>query len=350
MYPLTVEDKAFLEQIKKAVLAGDAEAFSSLISYPVAIRPNSKTIKLQGPADVKRHSAAIFTERLKSAVQSQTPDSLFKNWRGVMIGNGEIWFSQVLEKDGQGENWKYRIIGINPEESSVHNRVDEPGIQIQPGPPVKSPSEPKENFLHYVVAKGDTANAICRKFQVSLEQLLASNPGLNVERLWVGQRVRIPKKEGDANPEDRSVNLSVSLPNFELYPAQSNPIGRFAKTKIPESGIDWKMQDYLRFSDDNPLNFAGKYTLFEIGCGTGCIEFCLIDRTTGIVVPGKDFNQNFPEGYNGLMGLQYRQGSSLLVVYHATAFKYPVSVDYYLWDGAKFNLLRSDQIQSRAMR
>jgi len=199
MYPVTSEDKAFLEQIKNVVLADDAQAFSRMISYPVAIRPNDKTIKLEGPADIKKNSAAIFTARLKSAVRSQTPDSLFKNWRGVMIGKGEIWFSKVLEKDSQGENWEYRIIGINPEESSVHNTGnEEPGIE--PGPPVKSPSDAQENVPHYVVAKGDTAIAICRKFQISTEQLLESNPGLDVKRLSVGQRVRIPMKEDAAAP------------------------------------------------------------------------------------------------------------------------------------------------------
>ena len=210
-------------------------------------------------------------------------------------------------------------------------------------PALTGKTEPPSEAIVYVVAKGDSAAAICRKFQISQEELLANNPGLKVTRLLVGQRVKLPSQANAAN-------LPAASLNYESYPAPSNPIKRFAKTKIPESGIDWKIQDYLRFSGDNPLNFAGKYTLFEIGCGTGCVEFCLIDRTTGTVFPGKDFNQDFPESYEGLMGLQYRQNSSLLVVYHATAFKYPVSVDYYLWDGAKFNLLRSDQIQSRAIR
>ena len=65
-------------------------------------------------------------------------------------------------------------------------------------------------------------------------------------------------------------------PKFESYPVALHPIKQFARTQIPKSGIDWKMEDYLHYSDKEPLNFADKYTLFDIGCGTGCIEYCLI--------------------------------------------------------------------------
>jgi hypothetical protein len=31
---------------------------------------------------------------VKAAVASQSPDCLFANWQGVMIGSGVIWFEQ----------------------------------------------------------------------------------------------------------------------------------------------------------------------------------------------------------------------------------------------------------------
>jgi hypothetical protein len=258
MFPITSEDKSFFEEVKRAVLAGNTEVFSKMVNYPLAIRLSDKTIKLKNAKDVRKNAAIIFTVGVKSAVSNQSPESLFKNWQGVMIGKGEIWFSQVKEKTSADERWVYRIIGMNPNDDSAYTLADSP--------------------------------------------------------------------------------------TYESYSVQSNPTKRFAKTKIPESGIDWKMREHLRFSDDNPLNFAGQYTLFEIGCGTGCVEFCLIDRTTGEVHTGMDFNQDFPKGYVGLTGLQYRKSSRLLEVYHATASKYPVTVDSYLWDGTKFNLLRSAQL------
>ena len=119
-YPITVSDKAFFEKIKKAVLADDDEWFSGVVvSYPFVLRLGKAEIKLKNKADFKEHAALIFTTQLKSIVQKQSADSLFKNWQGIMIGNGEIWFSEVGEKTGNGNVWVYRIIGINlPKEQS----------------------------------------------------------------------------------------------------------------------------------------------------------------------------------------------------------------------------------------
>lgn len=117
MYPITAQDKAFLERIQKAVLTNDVEWLSGVVSYPIVLKQNDKGITLKNSDDFKKYSASILTPYLKSAVQNQSPDSLFKNWRGVMIGNGVIWFSGIKEQPD--EDWKDRIIGINPEDRIV---------------------------------------------------------------------------------------------------------------------------------------------------------------------------------------------------------------------------------------
>jgi len=43
----------------------------------------------------------------------------------------------------------------------------------------------------YVVTAGDTAAKIARKFQISLRDFEAINPGLNPRRLKIGQQVRV---------------------------------------------------------------------------------------------------------------------------------------------------------------
>jgi hypothetical protein len=134
-------------------------------------------------------------------------------------------------------------------------------------------------------------------------------------------------------------------PKFESYLVAHQTIKNLAPAQIPKSGIDWKMEEYLHYSNDEPPNFADKFTLFDIGCGTGCIEFCLIDKTTGTVYPGDDFNQDFPQDYNGPYGFQFHRNSRLLVVYSAEGFDYPIHVDYYILDGTKLKLLKSDSLQ-----
>lgn len=56
-------------------------------------------------------------------------------------------------------------------------------------PPIDAP-EPEEGFT-YVVAPGDTLSHIAVRFELTLEALLAHNPGLNPDRIRAGQRLRI---------------------------------------------------------------------------------------------------------------------------------------------------------------
>jgi hypothetical protein len=140
--------------------------------------------------------------------------------------------------------------------------------------------------------------------------------------------------------------LLAALPEYESYSVVVHPIQKFACTQIPKSGIDWKTGRFLRYSDDEPRNFADRYTLGEIGCGTGCVEYCLIDRVSGAVYPGPDFNQDFPNDYHGLTGFHYRHDSRLFIVYHATAFEYPVHVSYYVWQSTNMTLLATNEIRA----
>jgi len=44
----------------------------------------------------------------------------------------------------------------------------------------------------YTVAAGDTPSKIARKFGTSVDAILAENPGLEPNRLRVGQKIRLP--------------------------------------------------------------------------------------------------------------------------------------------------------------
>ena len=115
MYPVTASDKVFFEQIQHAVLANDIKWLSESVSYPIVFVMKSGNAKytLRDENDFEAHATMILTPQLKSAVRSQSADSLFKNWQGVMIGNGDIWFSEVAEKIGGKQSWVQRIIAIN---------------------------------------------------------------------------------------------------------------------------------------------------------------------------------------------------------------------------------------------
>lgn len=68
----------------------------------------AKKIELNVPTIVP-----IFSSALKGDVLHQSSESLFKNWQGVMIGNGDIWFSELGEMKGTNIVWRYQITTIN---------------------------------------------------------------------------------------------------------------------------------------------------------------------------------------------------------------------------------------------
>ncbi len=123
MYPVKPSDRVFFGQIKKAVLEDDVAWLSEAVSYPITLKTDKGALKLANKKDIEAKAALIFTEHFKTAVKNQSTNALFKNWQGVMIGRGEIWFSEVIEKTKSGEATVYRIIAINlPLESTSKKR------------------------------------------------------------------------------------------------------------------------------------------------------------------------------------------------------------------------------------
>jgi hypothetical protein len=49
----------------------------------------------------------------------------------------------------------------------------------------------------YIIAMGDTAAKIAKQFQISLSDLEALNPGLQPNRLYIGQKIRIYEQKRD---------------------------------------------------------------------------------------------------------------------------------------------------------
>ncbi len=86
--------KRFLAELQAAVRSGDKKALSSLVGYPVHVFQQGHNSELTTPKGLIRRLPSIVTPNLKKAVLAQSPDCLFANGQGVMIGRGEIWFEE----------------------------------------------------------------------------------------------------------------------------------------------------------------------------------------------------------------------------------------------------------------
>lgn len=97
----------FFEHLQKAVAADDKAAVAALVDYPFQARINGKAVKLRDAAHFVADYDKIVTAKVKHAVAGQTYETLFANWQGVMIGDGEVWFS------GVGKDNAVKITAIN---------------------------------------------------------------------------------------------------------------------------------------------------------------------------------------------------------------------------------------------
>ena len=81
------------------------------------------------------------------------------------------------------------IIAINP-------GIDPNNLQIGQViciPSMAPPVPPCPNGFLYTIRAGDTLFALSQRFNVSVESIMRANPGVDPNRLQIGQRICIPR-------------------------------------------------------------------------------------------------------------------------------------------------------------
>ncbi|MWV43708.1 hypothetical protein GRF59_08665 [Paenibacillus sp. HJL G12] len=100
--------KETFESVQKAVSAGNKEQVAGYILYPLRVNENGKSKSYKDKSEFIADYDHIMTDSVKKALADQKLNTLFVNYQGVMVGNGEIWFGASTEaKD------TYGIIAIN---------------------------------------------------------------------------------------------------------------------------------------------------------------------------------------------------------------------------------------------
>src|SRR5262249_9645648 len=96
----------FLARLQRAVAGDDRAAAAAMVKYPLTVRPlNARQTTYPNAAALTADYAQVFTPDIKAVVAAAKPDNLFARDQGVMIGNGEIWMTEV---DGT-----VKIIAVN---------------------------------------------------------------------------------------------------------------------------------------------------------------------------------------------------------------------------------------------
>jgi hypothetical protein len=115
-----------------------------------------------------------------------------------------------------------------------------------------------------------------------------------------------------------------------------------AKLRTPSQ---LRFRTVLRNGAAHEPDFAGHYVLVEWGCGTGCLQFALVDRQSGNIYNGPfgDLREVFfclgANVEDDKTGIFYHPDSALLILRGCPNSK-GCATYYYFWTGSTFKLLR----------
>jgi hypothetical protein len=110
---LQVEEvTSFFSSLKSRAADGNRSGVCELAAYPLSVHSKKGEQKIPNLPACQAKYDQIFTSQVLAAIAKQSFEQLFANWRGVMIGDGELWFSGVCD-DRQCLRKTIRIISVN---------------------------------------------------------------------------------------------------------------------------------------------------------------------------------------------------------------------------------------------
>lgn len=101
------EVEAFAGQVKQQIVSQNWKGLSENISYPITVGDTTYQ-------NSEEFAAGDFSESLSQkfidAVEAETCTDMFCSWQGIMMGNGEVWISEVLNDDASSQGLKVTAI------------------------------------------------------------------------------------------------------------------------------------------------------------------------------------------------------------------------------------------------
>jgi hypothetical protein len=139
------------------------------------------------------------------------------------------------------------------------------------------------------------------------------------------------------------VTSGTDTPRFEDMAVAEKFNGRPAPVKLSTAEAR-RYRTVIRQGAREGPNFAGHYTIATWGCGSGCVQFAIVDAKTGAVylprfyvVARMHFDEETQEPDEPL---QFRIDSKLLIVSGSRNEKNE-GIYYYSWDGRRLALIKS---------
>jgi hypothetical protein len=104
--PKAFED--FYQGLQLSVAKGDAKSVADHVTYPISATIQGKKITIATKQQFIDSYQQIMIDKVKQALLNQKVEDTFVNYKGVMVGNGQIWMNVSTSDPHQ-----FFIIGIN---------------------------------------------------------------------------------------------------------------------------------------------------------------------------------------------------------------------------------------------
>ncbi|MFF2089781.1 hypothetical protein [Paenibacillus sp. NPDC058174] len=65
------------------------------MAFPLKVNHNGKSIEIKSKKEFIAKYNKIMTPKIKKKLLAQKADKVLVNWKGVMVGDGELWIGQT---------------------------------------------------------------------------------------------------------------------------------------------------------------------------------------------------------------------------------------------------------------
>jgi hypothetical protein len=109
-YPITESDKKFVAEVVKAVQKKDLAWIAQHMLYPLSVTNSDNTQLVKTEKEFEKILSRKLTDSVSTKIVDAAKQPFFKNWRGVRIGDGLLWFAEY-GSDVHGP-WTQGILAI----------------------------------------------------------------------------------------------------------------------------------------------------------------------------------------------------------------------------------------------
>jgi hypothetical protein len=97
----------FLQDLQHSVAVDDRVHVAAMVRFPIGIRVHERALTLRNRDQLLKYYDVAFDPKVEAFIAKQKFSDLFCNWKGIMIGHGEVWINT------SGKSSSLKIIAIN---------------------------------------------------------------------------------------------------------------------------------------------------------------------------------------------------------------------------------------------